>query len=255
MAYFIPMRDCKPLTRMYFPGELAPGRACALPPAQAHHAARVLRLQAGDAVTLFNGDGAEYAGVLEHARRESVSVRVLERRHVERESALEVTLGQALSSGERMDYTVQKAVELGVAAVQPLATGRSVVRLSSERADKRQAHWKSIAIAACEQCGRNRVPPIAPVATLGAWLSQSTRDDGTARLLLAPGAVTRLGEVPRPPGAVTLLAGPEGGFTPEEEAAAKRGGFTPVRLGPRVLRTETAAVAALAAMQALWGDF
>ena len=256
MAYFIPMRDCKPLTRMYFPGDLAPGRACALPPAQAHHAARVLRLEAGDAVTLFNGDGAEYAAILERAGRGAVAVRVLERRHVERESALEVTLGQALSSGERMDYTVQKAVELGVAAVQPLAAGRSVVRLSTNRADKRLAHWKSIAIAACEQCGRNRVPPIAPVVALDAWLAQNTtRGAGTARLLLAPGAVTRLVELPRPPGAVTLLAGPEGGFTPEEEAAAKSGGFTPVRLGPRVLRTETAAVAALAAMQALWGDF
>jgi len=250
------MTDSKPLTRMYFPGELAPGRSCELPPPQAHHALRVLRLAAGDAVTLFNGDGSEYAAVLERVKQGSVSAKVLDRRLVERESALGVTLGQALSSGERMDFTVQKAVELGVAAVQPLAAGRSVVRLSAERADKRLSHWRSVAIAACEQCGRNRVPAIAPVAALGSWLAQGAgRGDGALRLLLSLGAVTRLRDVPRPAAAVILLAGPEGGFTPEEDAAARRGGFLPVRLGPRVLRTETAAVAALAAMQALWGDF
>jgi 16S rRNA (uracil1498-N3)-methyltransferase len=242
--------------RMYFPGELAPGRICALPPSQAHHAARVLRLARGDAVTLFNGDGSEYAAVLEQVGKGSVSVQVLERRPVERESALDVTLGQGISSAERMDYTVQKAVELGVAAVQPLALTRSVVRLSRERSEKRRSHWRSIAIAACEQCGRNRVPPIAPVVTLDAWLAPGVpRSAGALRLMLAPDAVARLRDVPRPGGAVVLLAGPEGGFTPEEAAAAKRGGFRPVRLGPRVLRTETAAVAALAAMQALWGDF
>jgi 16S rRNA (uracil1498-N3)-methyltransferase len=256
MAYFVPMPDSKPLTRMYFSGELAPGRACTLPPPQAHHAVRVLRLAAGDAVTLFNGDGCEYAAVLERVQKEAVSVQVLDRRVVERESALGVTLGQALSSGERMDYTVQKAVELGVAAVQPLAAGRSVVRLSAERADKRLSHWRSVAIAACEQCGRNRVPEIAPPAALGSWLARGAgRGDGTLRLLLSPGAVARLRDVPRPGASIILLAGPEGGFMPEEEAAAQRSGFLPVRLGPRVLRTETAAIAALAAMQALWGDF
>lgn len=250
------MRESKPPTRMYFPGELAPGRACALPQAQAHHAARVLRLAAGDAVTLFNGDGAEYAAVIEHLARGAVSARVLERRAVERESALAITLGQALSSGERMDYSVQKAVELGVAAVHPLAAERGVVRLSPQRAERRVSHWQSVAIAACEQCGRNRVPPIAPVAALGLWLAQgAARGDNALRLLLAPRAATRLRDIARPAAAVTLLAGPEGGFTPEEEATAVRSGFLPVRLGPRVLRTETAAVAALAAMQALWGDF
>jgi 16S rRNA (uracil1498-N3)-methyltransferase len=241
---------------MYCPGELAPGRACALPPPQAHHAARVLRLAEGDAVTLFNGDGSEYAAVLEQVKKGAVSVQVLERRSVDRESMLEVRLGQALSSGERMDYTVQKAVELGVSAIEPLASARSVVRLSLERSEKRLSHWRSIAIAACEQCGRNRVPPVAPAVTLDAWLAAgAARATGALRLLLAPDALTRLRDVSRPAGAVVLLAGPEGGFAPEEEAAAKRGGFLPVRLGPRVLRTETAAVAALAAMQALWGDF
>lgn len=256
MAYFVPMREAKPQTRMYFPGALEPGRACALAPAQAHHAARVLRLAAGDAVTLFNGDGSEYAAVIERVARGAVAAKILDRRAVDRESALEVTLGQALSGGVRMDYTVQKAVELGVAAIHPLAADRSVVRLSAERAQRRVSHWQSVAIAACEQCGRNRVPPVAPVAALGSWIAQrAARGDNALQLLLSPGAATRLRDLPRPAAAVTLLAGPEGGCTPAEEAAAQRSGFTPVQLGPRVLRTETAAVAALAAMQALWGDF
>jgi 16S rRNA (uracil1498-N3)-methyltransferase len=155
-----------------------------------------------------------------------------------------------------MDYTVQKAVELGVAAIHPLATARSVVRLDAERAAKRVAHWTSVAIAACEQCGRNRVPPVAQVATLKSWLAQDgARHTGALRVLLSPRAATRLRDLPAPGGAVVLLAGPEGGFTQDEEALVLAGGYMPVQLGPRVLRTETAAVAALAAMQALWGDF
>ena len=227
-----------------------------MPPEQAHHVARVLRLAAGDALTLFNGDGAEYDAVIAAAGKNAVSVKVGERRACGRESRLEIVLGQALSSGERMDYTVQKAVELGVAAIHPLAAARSVVRLDAQRAAKRIEHWKSVAIAACEQCGRNRVPPVAPVATLGAWLAQDGASRaGSLRLLLSPGAEARLRDLPAPGGAVVLLAGPEGGFTKDEDALARAGGYTPVRLGPRVLRTETAAVAALAAMQALWGDF
>jgi len=241
---------------MYVPGELASGRACMLPLAQAHHALTVLRLKTGDAVTLFNGDGDEYDGVIEVAAKRVVKLRIGGRRPAVRESRLEIVLGQALSSGERMDFTVQKAVELGVASIQPLAAARSVVRLEAERAAKRVAHWQSVVIAACEQCGRNRVPPVAPVAELDRWLAQpGAAEAAVLRVLLSPGAEARLRDLPVPAGAVVLLAGPEGGFTPEEEARARAGGFTPVRLGPRVLRTETAAVAALAAMQALWGDF
>jgi 16S rRNA (uracil1498-N3)-methyltransferase len=154
-----------------------------------------------------------------------------------------------------MDYTVQKAVELGVAAIQPLETTRSVVRLEGVRAQKRLAHWRAIAIAACEQCGRNRVPEVAPVMALRDWLGRIEASPGRAlRLLLTPRAEASLRELSRPTAAVTLLAGPEGGLAPEEEQDAGRAGFTRVRIGPRVLRTETAAVAALAAMQALWGD-
>lgn len=244
------------LTRLYLPGELVPGRTFALPQQQAHHATRVLRLKPGDAVTLFNGDGAEYDAVVASVGRTAASVKIGERRPADRESRLEIVLGQALSSGERMDYTVQKAVELGVTAIHPLAARRSVVRLDRERAAKRVSHWQSVAIAACEQCGRNRVPPVAPVADFEAWLARhGTRQPGVLRILLSPRAETRLRDLPGPGGAIVLLAGPEGGFTEDEEALARAGGFTPVRLGPRVLRTETAAAAALAAMQALWGDF
>ncbi len=242
-------------TRLYVSGELMPGATCVLPTQQAHHALRVLRLKAGDAVTLFNGDGAEYDALIASIAKNAASVKVGERRLAERESRLEIVLGQALSGGERMDYTVQKAVELGVYAIHPLAANRSVVRLDAERAGKRAAHWQSVVIAACEQCGRNRVPPVAPVAALEAWLAQPGAREPALRVLLSPRAEIRLRDLPRPDGAVVLLAGPEGGFTREEETLARSGGFTPVRLGPRVLRTETAAVAALAAMQALWGDF
>jgi 16S rRNA (uracil1498-N3)-methyltransferase len=243
-------------TRVFFSGKLQPHSECRLPSRQAHHVARVLRLKAGDAVTLFNGDGAEYDAVVARIAGDAVTVKVGDARGCARESPLEIVLGQALSSGERMDYTVQKAVELGVAAIHPLAAVRSVVRLAGERAEKRVAHWQAVAISACEQCGRNRVPPVAPVAELAAWLVRpAVSGAGVLRVLLSPEGATGLRDLPRPVASIVLLAGPEGGFTPEEEAAARHCGFVPVRLGPRVLRTETAAVAALAALQALWGDF
>jgi 16S rRNA (uracil1498-N3)-methyltransferase len=171
---------------------------------------------------------------------------------VSRESPLAVVLAQGISSGERMDYTVQKSVELGVTVIQPLLTQRSVVRLTGERADKRVAHWQAVAAAACEQCGRNRVPEVLPVQSLTHWLGTLR---GGVRYLLSPQAPNRLRELTRPADAITLLVGPEGGWDSTESAAAQTTGFAPLALGPRVLRTETAAVAALAAMQALWGDF
>ena len=250
------MTPSKSPNRVYVPHDSAIRGEFLLPSRQSHHVARVLRLGAGDALTLFNGDGSEHSAVVERVAREGVTVRVTAHRRIERESSLEIVLGQALSSGERMDYTVQKAVELGVGAIRPLAASRSVVRLSAERAAGRLSHWQSIAIAACEQCGRNRIPQIGPVADLDTWLAQcGERRDGALPVLLSPRADAGLRDLPRPAGAVLLLAGPEGGWAPEEEEAARRAGFVPVRLGPRVLRTETAALAALAAMQALWGDF
>lgn len=250
------MTSAKPLNRIYFPGEIPPHGACVLPVEQAHHVTRVLRLAAGEALTLFDGRGVEYAAVVARIAKSGVTLNVGEQRRVDRESPLQVMLAQAISSGERMDYTVQKAVELGIARIQPLASECSVVRLDSVRARKRVAHWQAVAVAACEQCGRNRVPHVAPVTTLRDWLGQDFPPPASElRVLLAPQAAVSVRELPQPSGWVTLLCGPEGGLTPEEQHDAQRAGFKPVRLGPRVLRTETAAVAALAALQALWGDF
>lgn len=240
------------LTRLYYPGEIAAHGECRVTAGQAHHVIQVLRLQVGAELTLFDGCGAEYPARIRDIGKSGVILAVTGRREVSRESPLGVVLAQGISSGERMDYTVQKCVELGVAAIQPLTTQRSVVRLSGERADKRLAHWHAIAAAACEQCGRNRLPAIHPVQPLMTWLSEPSTAD---RYVLSPHAAASLRDLPRPAGVVTLLVGPEGGWDPAETAAAQRAGYTAMRLGPRVLRTETAAVAALAAMQARWGDF
>jgi 16S rRNA (uracil1498-N3)-methyltransferase len=226
-----------------------------LPEAQARHVARVLRMKAGAPLTLFNGDGAEYAAVITHAAKGTVSVRIGEAGAVARESPLQVILAQGVSRGERMDYTVQKAVELGVARIEPVTTSRGVVRLDAARARQRADHWQAVAVSACEQCGRNRVPDVAPVERLRDWLARRRGGSFATGILLDPDAGRRLTELPRPPGGVTLLAGPEGGLADDERQDAMRAGFVAVRLGPRVLRTETAALAALAALQALWGDF
>lgn len=241
-----------PLTRLYFPGPIAAHGECRVVAGQAHHLLHVLRLQSGDLLTLFDGRGAEYAAQIRAINKTGATLTVGERRDVSRESPLTVVLAQGVSSGERMDYTVQKCVELGVAAIQPLITQRSVVRLAGERADKRVAHWQTVAAAACEQCGRNHLPVIHPVQALTTWFATPAAG---ARFLLSPKGSTRLREHTRPEGTITLLVGPESGWDEVEAAAAERAGFVPLALGPRVLRTETAAVAALAAMQALWGDF
>ena len=222
-----------------------------LPAGPAHHAAHVLRLGNGAPITLFNGEGGEFPATLE-ARGRQVHARIGARSEIERESPLRVTLVQGLAGIERMDYAVQKAVELGVAAIAPVETSRSVTRLAGTRAQKRCEHWRQIAIAACEQCGRNRVPEIRLPRAFRDWLAEAS--SSALRLLLAPDATQSLAALEPPRGAVELLAGPEGGLSPDEIAAALRAGFRPVRLGPRILRAETAGVAALTAMGALWGD-
>jgi len=238
--------------RFYLDQTLAPGARFSLPPGPARHAARALRLTEGDAITLFNGRGGEHTARIERINKDEVAVSVTGFADMERESRLRVMLAQGISSGERMDYTLQKAVELGVAAIQPIAAKRSVVKLTSERADRRVAHWQGVVASACEQCGRNQVPVVAPPLALAQWLGQQNK----GRLLfLSPLAELRLAELPPPVAQDWLVAGPEGGFETDEIAALHAAGAIPVRLGPRVLRTETAALAALAAMQTLWGDF
>lgn len=242
------------MTRIYFPEAVPDHGECRLPDFKAHHVLHVLRLVPGDPVLLFDGRGTVHDAVIASTARGAVSVRVSGSRREDRESPLQVTLAQAVSSGERMDYTIQKAVELGVNVVQPLLSERCVVRLSGERAAKRVVHWQGVVTAACEQCGRNRVPEVRPLLSLRDWLQQPA-EGNDLRLLLAPEATTGLRELSRPRGMVTVLAGPEGGLTAMEAEDARRAGYLPLRLGPRVLRTETAAVALLAAMQTLWGDF
>jgi 16S rRNA (uracil1498-N3)-methyltransferase len=239
--------------RVYVPDEIPPHGIFAAPADAAHHLLHVLRLGEGDLCIVFDGRGLEYPATIERIGKSGVTLRVREPSEVNRESPLEVTLAQGISSGERMDYTVQKAVELGVTAIQPLATERSVVRLSSERAAKRVAHWQGIAIAACEQSGRNRVPEVLPVSSVTGWLAQVPAD--ACRLTLSPDATSTLHDMQRPEPSIVLFIGPEGGLSPRERDDARAAGFQGLRLGPRVLRTETAALAALAAMQALWGDF
>jgi len=243
----------KSLTRLYIPDDIPAHGIFDAPADQAHHVAHVLRLSAGDALTVFDGHGREYPAVIERVGKSAVTLRVSEPSVVDRESPLAVTLAQGISSGERMDYTVQKSVELGVHAIQPLSVERSVVKLSAERAAKRVAHWQAVAVAACEQCGRNRVPLVMPVRSLTSWLADVGAD--ALRLTLSPDAASTLRELERPAGQIVLLVGPEGGLSPREIEDAKAAAFRPLRLGPRVLRTETAALAALAAMQAVWGDF
>ncbi len=236
--------------RFHFDGPLSAGAEVELPQRAAHHVG-VLRLRHDDPIALFNGSGGEFECVLSRVGRDGVRARVITWRDRERESALRITLAQGLSSGDRMDLVLQKATELGVRAIQPLAAERSVVRLSEERADRRLAHWRNLVAAACEQCGRNRLPEVRPVATLGEFLAAV--EDGSQRLLLSPSGTLRLRDVPPAPD-VTVLIGPEGGLSEAEEERALQAGFAAVRLGPRVLRTETAPIAAIAALQSMWGD-
>ncbi|MCK2125145.1 16S rRNA (uracil(1498)-N(3))-methyltransferase [Thauera aromatica] len=239
------------ISRFHFPDRLPAGGEVVLPEALAHHALRVLRLREGEALTLFDGAGGEVAARLVVRGKTAVAV-LGERSAADRESPLQVVLVQALAAGDKMDWIVQKAVELGVAVIQPVQAERSVLRLGGERADKRVAHWQQVAVSACEQCGRNRIPEVRPVQALGQWLA-SHRD--ACNYLLAPGGASGFAGAPRPPAGVRLLVGPEGGWSEAELAAADAAGCQRVSLGPRVLRTETAGLAALAVVQARWGDF
>jgi 16S rRNA (uracil1498-N3)-methyltransferase len=239
--------------RFFAPIDLAPdaaGRLVELPDAAAHHATRVLRLAIGDALTLFTGAGGEYAATLVAADRRAATVRIDGFDPVERESALAVTLAQGVAANDAMDYAIRKAVELGVAAIQPLVTERSAPLPAGDRADKRLAHWRQVVVAACEQCGRNRVPDVAPACSIGEWLAAWSGPG----FLLVPDGMTSLSAIGAPAAPPALLVGPEGGLTAREIDAATACGFTKLRLGPRILRTETAGVAALAVMQAAWGD-
>jgi 16S rRNA (uracil1498-N3)-methyltransferase len=238
--------------RFYADARLKAGGSCELSEESGHHALHVLRVQPGDEVILFDGHGGEYAARIASVRKLRLSLDVLEHRAIERESPLRVTLVQGVSSGERMEFTIRKAVELGVSEIIPVLAAASVARPKGERAAARQVHWQRIAISACEQSGRNRVPPVRALQDLSLL---KTLGAGSHRILLTPRAEARFSGIAGP-GAThyTVAAGPEAGFDDKEEGAFAGAGFVPASLGPRVLRTETAALAALAALNALRGD-
>lgn len=241
----------KHVPRIYCANPLEQGARQRLTRETAHHLLHVLRLKPDAALILFDGRGGEYAGTLAAAGRDWVEVEAGTHHPVQRESPLRITLAQAVSRGERMDYTLQKAVELGVQVIQPLDSERSLARLIPERQEKKQRHWQDVVRSAAEQCGRECLPVVQPVQPLAAWLA-GLRSDGL-NLVLEPQAARGVGSLPAA-GEIFLLSGPEGGLSEAEVETALKAGFTAIRLGPRILRTETAAVACLAAIQTLWGD-
>ena len=240
------------LTRIHTEEPLGTGKRCLITGSAANHLVRVLRLGVGADVTLFDGTGGEYAARIESIKKDSVAVDVGAHAATERESPLAVSLAQGVSRGERMDWVVQKATELGVGRIIPLITARSVVRLDARQAQRKFQHWKGIAVAACEQCGRNRLPELATPVDLMEFLGGDA-SDGDLRLLLSPRGRMRLSAV-NSSRSIILLIGPEGGLAPQEREAALARDFVEMRLGPRILRTETAAIAALAALQQAFGD-
>jgi 16S rRNA (uracil1498-N3)-methyltransferase len=227
------------------------GREIVLPEAAAHHALRVLRLGTGDALTLFTGDGGEIAATLVRADKRSAWVRLEAFDPIERESPLAVTLVQAIAANYTTDFVVRKAVEMGAAEIRLVVSERGARFPDGERGARRLAHWRQIAQAACEQCGRNRIPPVHEVQPLSGYVTSRAARAG---ILLAPDATATLPTLPAPVGGIDVMIGPEGGFSPEEIARAGRAGITAMRMVARVMRTETAGIAVLAALNTLWGD-
>jgi 16S rRNA (uracil1498-N3)-methyltransferase len=243
----------KPANRLYVTPPLSRGDLHRLDREQSHYVSRVLRLRSGDGLVLFDGNGGEYDAVIAEMARDRVSLTVGEHRAADLESPLAVWLLQGLSRGERMDFVVQKATELGVHRITPVLTEFSVVRLEPAKSGKRVRHWEKVAQSACEQCGRNVVPRIDPPQPLSRWLEQATMPE-TVRVVLDPGAAGRLASLDHHGSRVELLIGPEGGLSTAEARQAAAAGFVPCSLGPRILRTETAALAALTVLQARLGD-
>lgn len=238
-------------SRLYLPLPLQPGQMVTLDDASAHYLRTVLRLKHDEAITVFNGQGTDYDGTLLEVSRKQVRIAIGIPVERNLESPLLVNLGLGIARGDRMDLAVQKAVELGVQTITPIFTERCVVQLKGEKQQQREEHWRKIIQHACEQCGRNRLPVLADAQPLTGWVEHQPG----LKIFLDPHAESRLNALTPTHQTVSLLSGPEGGFTDQERSYAKAAGFIPVRLGARVLRAETAALAALAAVQTLWGDF
>lgn len=240
------------MPRFYVDFALSPDSVVELPDNVVRHL-NVLRVKNTEEIVLFNGNGKAYPALPEVLEKRRASVRILREEAADNESPLNITLVQAVSAAERMDFTLQKSVELGVAEIRPVISERCVVRLSGERAEKRVARWQEIVVSACEQSGRNIVPKVLPLTTYAQALQQLPQE--TAKLLMSLNRAQKLSDVQPQSGKVVFMVGPEGGWTEKEEQQAFDAGFQSVTLGKRVLRTETASLAAIAAMQTLWGDF
>src|ERR1700722_2503475 len=240
------------LTRVYVEAPVTAGKRVVVEGSAVNHITRVLRLRSGDALTVFDGSGGEFGARIEEFRKDAVVVAGEEHRPLDRESPLTLTLAQGISRGERMDWIIQKATELGASKIVPLFTKRSMVRLDERQAERKIQHWRAIAVAACEQCGRNKVPElVTPIDFFDVLPADSS---GATRLLLSPTGDLRIEDLQDTAKAITVLIGPEGGLDDVEQEAALAAGFKAVRLGPRVLRTETAAIAALTIIQHHFGD-
>ena len=240
------------MPRFYVDFALSPDSVVELPDNVVRHL-NVLRVKNTEEIVLFNGNGKAYPALPEVLEKRRASVRILREEAADNESPLNITLVQAVSAAERMDFTLQKSVELGVAEIRPVISERCVVRLSGERAEKRVARWQEIVVSACEQSGRNIVPKVLPLTTYAQALQQLPQE--TTKLLMSLNRAQKLSDVRLQSGKVVFMVGPEGGWTEKEEQQAFDAGFQSVTLGKRVLRTETASLAAIAAMQTLWGDF
>lgn len=239
--------------RIHIDQPLGVARELALPPQAAEHVARVLRMNAGDPLTVFNGDGRDYTATIVALGKREVQIRIDASEALQNESLLALTLAQGVARGEKMDMIVQKATELGAVRIVPLLTERSEVKLDAARAEKRLAHWRAVAASACEQSGRARLPEITPAQPLAGWLA-TLRDDGALRLALLPEAEGSARNLRFGTAGGILVVGPEGGLGERDIGALVQAGFGGLRLGPRILRTETAGLAAMAALQALHGD-
>ncbi|MEP6940672.1 MAG: 16S rRNA (uracil(1498)-N(3))-methyltransferase [Rudaea sp.] len=242
------------IPRIHVEQSLRPGIEVLLPEQAGEHVARVLRLERGHPLILFNGDGREYDATLGALAKRAVIAEVTAVRDVDRESPLRLTLAQGIARGEKMDWILQKATELGVTRIVPIITERTEVKLDDERAERRVAHWRSVVAGACEQSGRTALPQVEPPQRIDRWLGALVEDD-TLRLALLPEGEVSLRDLPRLDVAATLCVGPEGGFSDHDVAMLVHARFRGLRLGPRILRTETAGIAAIAALQAIAGDF
>lgn len=240
------------MPRFHLPENLSVGQTVALPDNIVRHL-NVLRVRPNENITLFDGKGKAHAARLTVLEKRRAEAEILHEDTTDNESPLNITLIQSISSGDRMDFTLQKSVELGVTAIQPVISERCIVRFDGERAAKRLARWQEIVISACEQSGRNTVPPVLPIIGYREALDKMPSE--STKLIMSINRARKLGDIRQPSGAIVFMVGPEGGWTEQEEQQAFEAGFQAVTLGKRILRTETAPLAALAAMQTLWGDF